>query len=134
MCNFHSKTVYEMPIMQDVEYSWRQDDDSFILSNINYDVFKFMKTNQYKYGYRVVNKDSPICVAGLWTTVKAYVMLKNINPYFYEKWKEPSVMYNNFEISDMNLWRSQEYKDYISYIDKLGMILRNSFDTRGFWK
>ena len=122
MCNFQSKTVYEMPIMQNVEYLWRQDGDSLILSSIEYDIFMYMKTNNYKYGYRAVNVDSSVCVAGLWNVVKAYVMLKNITPQFFDKWTEPKQMYNNFEISDMSLWKSQKYKDYINYIDKLGML------------
>ena len=122
MCNFHSKTVYEMPIMQDIEYSWRQDDHSFLLSPVDYDIFEYMRTNHYKYGYRLINSDSPFCVTGLWNVVKAYVMLKNIKTQFFEQWTEPLQFYNNFEISDMSLWKSQEYKNYINYLYKLGKL------------
>ena len=121
MCNFHSKTVYEMPIMQQIDYAWRQDHDSYLLSSLDYDIFEYMKKNKYTYGYRIINYDSPVCVAGLWSIVKAYHKLKNIKAQFFERWTEPAQFYNNFEISDMSLWRSQEYKEYISFMDEIGI-------------
>jgi len=32
------------------------------------------------------------------------------------------MFYNNFEISALSLWTSQQYQDYIDYIDLLGGI------------
>jgi len=32
------------------------------------------------------------------------------------------MFYNNFEVSDLDVWRSREYRDYIDYIDRTGGI------------
>ena len=39
MCRFHAKLVYELPIIRSLQYYWRLDDDSLLLSDVTYDVF-----------------------------------------------------------------------------------------------
>ncbi len=122
MCYFHAKVIYELPILENIEYAWRLDDDSMILQPIKYDIFHYMKTNNLIYGYKKKNLDSPLCVYGLWESVKSYVLLKGIDPTHFYEWPYPQQYYNNFEISSLSLWRSEEYKDYIEHLDLIGGI------------
>ena len=122
MCRFQAKLVYEEPIMEGLEYYWRLDDDSLINEPIKYDVFQFMRDSDIAYGYTWIHLDSFACTLGLWEAVDKYIKEKHIKPEFFNEWPSPQIYYNNFEISSMVLWQSQEYKDYIEHIDKLGGI------------
>ncbi len=117
MCYFHAKIIYELPILDNLEYAWRLDDDSVLMNPIKYDIFQYMKDNNFLYGYKKKNDDHPECVYGLWETVKSYVLFKGINATLFNDWPYPQVFYNNFEISSLRLWMSKEYKDYIAHLD-----------------
>ena len=125
MCRFHSLCVYEQPIMKQLEYIWRLDDDSFILSNINQDLFRFMSDNDLVYGYTFVTNDGRRCVQHLWKTASSYIRENHIKTQFFNKWTEPKMYYNNFEVSATKLWYSAEYNEYINMIDRAGGIYYN---------
>jgi len=120
MCCFHAKSVYEQPILARLHYVWRLDDDSYITKHIGYDVFRLMRDRHKQYGFVSLRTDTPRCIIGLWSAVKKYMRQRSIKPKF--KWSHRRIFYNNFEISDLNVWRSHEYRDYIDYIDRLGGI------------
>ena len=73
MCRFHAKEIYKQPILTGVDYAWRLDDDSVILGNISYDLFTFMKLNDFIYGYRVITQDSMVCIRELWPATEHYL-------------------------------------------------------------
>jgi len=122
MCYFHAKQVYEQPILVGLEYVWRLDDDSMFPAYIIYDLFAFMQRRRLQYGYVKTHLDSYDCTAGLWEAVKRYVKLKHIDSRHFDKWTEPKIFYNNFEISALSLWMSKHYQEYINFIDLLGGI------------
>jgi hypothetical protein len=72
------------------------DDDSILLKPVKYDVFKFMKKHS-------------LCITDTYTF---FGMLP--------KWPDPRIYYNNFQISNTEMWMSEKYKNYINYIDKFG--------------
>ena len=120
MCRFHAKLLYEQPILAGLQYIWRLDDDSFITRPVGYDVFQLMRDRRIQYGFRVVINDSSECVRGLWEAVDVYVKQRAITPKF--RWPRSQMYYNNFELSDLDVWRSRKYRDYIDYIDRTGGI------------
>lgn len=122
MCRFHAKQVYEQPILVGLDYVWRLDDDSLLPASINYDLFVFMHHRHFQYGYIKIHIDSYDCTVGLWDAAKRYVKLKHIQSSYFDKWTEPKIFYNNFEISALSLWTSKQYQDYINFIDSLGGI------------
>ena len=122
MCRFHAKGIYEEPIMQNLDLVWRLDDDSEILRPIKYDVFQFMNTHNYTYGYVIMHWDARACTTGLWKATDEFIQSRHIQAKFFHSWKEPRLYYNNFEISNLRLWMSRGYKDYIDYLDRLGGI------------
>ena len=122
MCRFQAKTVYDYPILDGLDYVWRLDDDSEILSNVTYDLFKFMQIGGYLYGHRLIHVDALSCTEGLWEATEKFIGQYNITPEFFKEWPRPKIYYNNFEISAMKLWKSEIYKQYVDYIDSLGGI------------
>jgi len=122
MCRFHAKGVYEESIMSHLDYVWRLDDDSILLSHITYDIFQYLSDHNLLYGYVIARNDLPHCVHNLWKTVKHYISTNSIQTQFFDKWPENKIYYNNFEVSAMRLWRSQEYQHYMDMIDHIGGI------------
>jgi alpha 1,2-mannosyltransferase len=122
MCRFHAKTVYDQPIMQGLEYAWRLDHDSFFTRPIDYDVFKFMRDRGLVYGFVKVYLELPMWTVGLWDAAHAYIRNNSIKAQFFNKWRRNQMYYNNFEISNLTLWFSDQYQHYINYIDQEGGI------------
>ena len=130
MSYFNSKVVYTYPIMDQLEYILRLDDDSEFLQPITYDVFKVMRDGNFDYGYLTILNDQVDCVFGLWEMVEEYTRRKRIRPTFFHSWRKPNIFYNNFELSKLSIWRRKEYRDYIDYIDQSkGIFLRRWGDA-----
>lgn len=122
MCRFQAKLVYKMPILQDLDYYWRFDDDSKLTKPVIYDVFKFMQQHSYLYGYVWEHNDAYKCVTGLWEATSQYIEMHDIQTQFFLNWPSPKLYYNNFEVSSSKIWLSTHYTKYIDYIDDLGGI------------
>ena len=122
MCRFHSKLVFEQPIMSRLEYYWRLDDDSRITRPIKYDLFQFMAKNEILYGYNNKTTDEENCVYKLWEYTEQYIEKENIKTSFFKNWIKGEIFFSNFELSALSLWTSTFYKEYINYIDHLGGI------------
>ena len=122
MCRFQAKLVYQQPILEDLDYYWRLDDDSFLMGPVPYDLFSYMRDHQVDYGYSWIHLDSHTCTRGLWEATDSYVAQHNIHYHFYDEWPSPKIYYNNFEISALRVWRSAEYQQFIDYIDRQGGI------------
>ena len=120
MCRFHAKTVYEQPIIQGFEYLFRLDDDSFIDSPVNYDIFLHMRKNNFIYGYHDIKVDGATYVRGLWEASNEFIRSRSIKPKYFNDWQYRCVYFTNFEISRTDFWLSKEYQDFINYIDQLG--------------
>ena len=122
MCRFHVKGVYEQGILQGFDYHWRLDDDSLLTRRVHYDVFKHMQSHDYLYGYIWIHVDSHLCTKGLWEATEQYILDRNIQTQYFSNWASPKIFYNNFEVSSSKLWRSDTFRDFIEYIDRLGGI------------
>jgi len=129
MCRFFSGLIFQHPALKDYDWYWRLDTDSFLLDKIDYDIFRFMQKHNYMYGYIAIQKDHPAVVKGLWDITKKYIEDNNIQPTFLHKFTpdgvwDRSYYYTNFEISNLNFWRSDEFMNYFKYIDRSGGIYK----------
>ncbi len=122
MCRFHAKQVHKMPILQGLDWYWRLDDDSKLLTPVNYDVFLYMHNHNWLYGYAWIHWDANECTTGLWEATKKYIKENHISPTFFHEWPRPRLFYNNFEIAKFSIWTDPGYSKYIDYLDKLGGI------------
>ena len=130
MSYFNSKLVYTYPILDQLNYALRLDDDSEFLQPITFDVFEFLRDHSLDYCYLTILSDQTDCVFGLWETVEEYAKRRRIEPTFFRSWQKPHIFYNNFELSRLSIWRSREYRDYIDCIDQSkGIFLRRWGDA-----
>jgi len=118
MCRFHAKTLYDQPIVVGLQYVLRLDDDSFILKPVGYDIFRLMRDRRILYGYVGTGHDN--CHDGVWTPAREFMRKRNITAKFELPWRYTYL--NNFELSDLDLWLSSEYRDYFDLIDRTGGI------------
>jgi hypothetical protein len=85
MCTFFMKGFTEIPLLMKYRYLLRLDDDTCLLDNINYDIFKYMQTERASYGYSHVWRDYEYFVQGMWDFVHNYVKINQI------EWKNPKM-------------------------------------------
>lgn len=121
MCRFHSGEIYKHPALLQYDWYWRLDSDSFIMSQIDYDVFENMEKNGYEYAYLAeYQKESGHVVVGLWETTKKFIKDNQIIPKsLYDK-LDPTwiwMFYTNFEIAKFSFFRSKEYMSYYDCLD-----------------
>lgn len=129
MCRFFSGEIYNHDAMKNYDWYWRLDSDSYLHSPIKYDLFSFMEIQGFTYGYLGYTlKDLPDFVIGLWNLAKEYIQKKNIQPTFLNKYLDKegkwdrSAFYTNFEISKLDFWRSEAYREFYNMIDQNGGI------------
>ena len=89
------------------------------------------KINNYIYGYlgeSLIKVTNPRYIVGLWDLTKKYIEDNNIQPTYLSEYLDSngnwdhSLYYSNFEISNLNFWRSDIYKKYYNTIDQNGGI------------
>jgi hypothetical protein len=127
MCRFFAGEVFKKDYLRQYKYVWRLDTDSLILSPIRYDVFRRMEESKAKYGYINIQFDHPKMTLGLWEEAAKYFEEKGIRPLvdLNDPAHKNRVFYTNFEIFDMDWFRSGVYQDYYNHIDAAGGIFIN---------
>ena len=124
MCRFHANTMYTHPMMTELEYAWRLDDDSLLLGPQMPDIFAFMKTHGLVYGYISISHAWSLCMEGLRQLATDFARKHKLKPTFLNNWPGYRVFYNNFEISSVSFWRSRMYREFVREVDINGGIFR----------
>jgi len=127
MCRFFAGEIFQHTSLQKYKYIWRLDSDSYLLAPIKYDVFNKMAEEKYVYGYQHIEKDVPEVSKDLWTITKKYISDHQINPTYLSKFLnngewDRSYYYTNFEIIDIDYFKSNVIKNFYQYLDKSGGI------------
>lgn len=112
-----------MPILSKYKYIWRLDTDSFLLSDINYNVFDKLYNSQAIYGYINIQHDHPKVVQNLWELSEIYFKHNQYN--ITDKLEKNRMFYTNFEVLDKEWFLQDEYQNYYKYIDNIGGIYTN---------
>jgi alpha 1,2-mannosyltransferase len=130
MCRFNSGFFYKHPIMQEYKYYWRVEPHVEFTCDINYDPFKFMVDNNKIYGFTITIHEFLRTIETLWDTTKEFLNLhkdylhsNNLINFISNNNGETYNLchfWSNFEIADMDFWRSKEYEDYFQHLDKSG--------------
>jgi hypothetical protein len=113
MCRFWSGAIYNQPSMQEYDYYIRLDNDSFIMTKINYDVFHWAHKNNICYSYiePAITKDSPKVIEGLWPASKEFMS---------HEIEEAMMFYTNFELGSVYWFLKSGYMDFFNHLDKKG--------------
>ena len=102
------------------EYIMRFDEDSFLHSPIKYDIFDFMKTNDYNYGFRLCSYEMQVTqrIWKLWRNTKGSpAPIRDIDLGMCG-------IYNNFFVAKLSFFQSQPVQRFLHFVDRQGMIYR----------
>lgn len=138
MCRWNSGFFSQHPALQEVQYYWRVEPKVRFFCDVDYDVFAWMADHNKTYGFNINIYDSPESVATLWPETKKFLddHPSYIHPHNAREWLEDDVrrpghnekahgystchFWSNFEIGDLNFWRSKTYRDYFDHLDRVG--------------
>ncbi|CAG8803026.1 21575_t:CDS:2, partial [Cetraspora pellucida] len=112
------------------DYYWRLEPGVDFYCDIDFDPFVYMKENDIKYGFTLVQYEEFDTIPTLWNTVKEFIkiyphlitndsifdFITNDNGETYNLCQ----FWSNFEIGDLNLWRSDEYSIFFNFLDEKG--------------
>lgn len=106
------------------KYIARLDEDSFILSPIPYDLFEFMQSEQYVYGYRMCAYELAETIPKLW--FKKW--RRGLNETAH-RWIDPGLcgFYTNFFVADLTFFQSPDVSKFLNEIDRRGFYFRQRF-------
>lgn len=139
MCRWYGILIFKY--IKDLGYDWilRLDDDAYIHSNINYDIFEFMHDNNKIYGYRCLSKESINWRKFFIEEIAKYILQKKLQnkyeillKYFIlnqDKWESNKFNligpYTNFFITNVNNWiNDNNIVEFLEYIDNMGGIYK----------
>lgn len=131
MCRFESGFFYWHELLLNYDYFWRVEPGVRLDCDINYDIFKFMIDNNYQYGFTISMLEYPKTITSLFNSL--LISLKNLNKLdlinSIENYSNFVInfelndynlchFWTNFEIGNLNLFRSKEYNDIFIELDK----------------
>lgn len=132
MCRFNSGFFFRLPIMQNYKYYWRVEPDIEYRCDILYDPFEFMRENRKVYGFNLAPLELHTTVETLWETVRNYTIEHPLNVardnnmmFLTDDDGESFNMchfWSNFEIGDLDFFRSPQYTHFFEYLDLKGGI------------
>ncbi|CAI4045538.1 hypothetical protein N7582_003587 [Saccharomyces uvarum] len=143
MCRFNSGFFFRQKILDQYDYYFRVEPDVEYFCDFPYDPFKVMRLNNKKYGFTITMYEYEDTIPSLWDAVEEYledteyqdVDMENNAYGFVSKFdffgKSFAVMdsnsdYNlchfwtNFEIGDLNFFRSERYIKFFEHLDSKG--------------
>ncbi|KAI8072485.1 nucleotide-diphospho-sugar transferase [Gongronella butleri] len=135
MCRFQSGYFFRHRLLDGYDYYWRLEPNVYYYCDIDYDIFKYMRDNNKKYGFTISFKEYMATVPTLWNTVMQFKkdypeVVKNWPAQKDSMWEfitnDNGETYNschfwtNFEIAALDLWRSNDYLKYFNYLDRSG--------------
>lgn len=140
MCRFNSGNFFRHPLMN-YDYYWRVEPSVNYYCDQLYDPFTFMRENSKVYGFVIAILEYPDTVPTLWNTTAdffdkhpEYIAEDSARKFIMDKTplrKDDIILdsgsdynmchfWSNFEIGNLNFFRSQAYLDYFDYLDKSG--------------
>ena len=138
MCRWNSGLFYKHPALKNTQYYWRVEPNVHFFCDIDYDIFRYMQDNNKTYGFTINLYDAPQSLPSLWpettkfiaehpeyihaNNARDWLMDDKIRPDHNHKAHGYSTchFWSNFEVADMNFWRSQPYEDYFNHLDRAG--------------
>lgn len=130
MCRFESGFFWRNELLEEYDWYWRVEPGIQIHCDLEYDLFRFMKENKKKYGFTISIHEFVKTIPTLWDHTKEFMKLHpeylakdNLLDFISDDKGETYNLchfWSNFEIADLNFWRSEAYREYFDYLDKTG--------------
>jgi hypothetical protein len=101
------------------EFIMRFDEDSFLHSKVEYDVFDFMSKNDYNYGFRLCSYEMVVTqrIWRLWRSGKSSAPIRDID-------LDMCGVYNNFFVAKLAFFQSGPVQRFLKFVDRQGLIYR----------
>ncbi|KAJ3918930.1 glycosyltransferase family 15 protein [Lentinula edodes] len=130
MCRFNSGYFFQHPLLQQFKYYWRVEPNVDYFCDMNHDPFQYLNQNNQTYGFTIALYETPETVTTLWDSVKEFMvkypqyiandnameLLSNDGGQTYNMCH----FWSNFEIADMDFWRSEAYRKFFNFLDAKG--------------
>lgn len=143
MCHFNSGYFFKQDILQNYDYYFRVEPEVEYFCDFPYDPFQIMRTQNRKYGFVISIREYEQTIPTLWESVQEYIDIDdgNIidmssNAYDFITGDDivgndraiyvTSNDYNmchfwtNFEVGDLNFFRSDAYLQFFQHLDSKG--------------
>lgn len=143
MCRFNSGFFYKQKLLQKYDYYMRVEPNVDYYCDFPYDPFKVMRTNKYKYGFILSLYEYEDTIPSLWENIEEFIETRSdhidmdTNSYNFlidQQYFSPNTIglidstsdynlchfWSNFEVGDLNFFRSKEYNDYFEFLDSKG--------------
>ncbi|GAW07358.1 glycosyltransferase family 15 protein [Lentinula edodes] len=138
MCRFNSGYFFQHPLLQQFKYYWRVEPNVDYFCDMNYDPFQYLNQNNQTYGFTIALYETPETVTTLWDSVKEFMvkypqyiandnameLLSNDGGQTYNMCH----FWSNFEIADMDFWRSEAYRKFFNFLDAKGGFYYETLD------
>ena len=147
MCRFNSGFFFDMEVLQKYRWYWRIEPNVEFTCDITYDPFVEMENRGKKYGYVIAlwelyktapslfrkvsdyKKSHAIQTSRLWTKLinrshlpwpfRSFLRVSSNKDTSGDEWNLCH-FWSNFEIADMDWYRTKEYRDFFDYLDQDG--------------
>ncbi|KZV66095.1 glycosyltransferase family 15 protein [Peniophora sp. CONT] len=130
MCRYNSGFFFRHPLLQKYRYYWRVEPDVHFHCDTRFDPFLFMADHNKTYGFTITMYEFQRTIETLWDAVKEFSQQypHHLSPDNALRFlsDDGGQTYNlchfwsNFEIADMDLWRSPAYMEFFDFLDKKG--------------
>ncbi|KAJ5182511.1 mannosyltransferase KTR4 [Penicillium capsulatum] len=138
MCRWNSGLFYKHPALEKYRYYWRIEPNVRFFCNVDYDVFRYMEDHNKTYGFTISLYDAPQTIPSLWPETRAflaanpsYLSDNNMWDWITEDQARPEHtqggngystchFWSNFEIGDLDFFRSEQYDAYFQHLDRAG--------------
>lgn len=130
MCRYESGYFFRHPLMEKYDYYWRVEAGVTFHCDIHYDPFAWMQVHKKKYSFVISLGEFMSTIPTLWDTVKQFMKkhpehIKQHNSLDFisndgGETYNGSHFWSNFEIGDLNFFRSQPYLEYFDFLDRAG--------------
>lgn len=142
MCHFNSGYFFRQKKLLEFDWYFRVEPNVQYLCDFQYDPFKFLRENDKIYGFVTTIHEYENTIPTLWQTTEMFMQefphlihpnnsldfittnetdLNHGNPTIFSSTKYNLChFWSNFEIGNLNFWRSPEYLQFFDYLDKTG--------------
>lgn len=130
MCRFNSGFFFRQPLMMKYKYYWRVEPGVKFFCDLDYDPFLLMQDEQKVYGFTLSLYEYQKTIPSLWDATKEFI---KDNPQYLPEDNAMAFIsddggnnynlchfWSNFEIGDLDFWRSDAYTKYFEHLDQKG--------------
>ena len=116
---FRSSLVLRHHSMESFDWGLRIDVGVNLLSEVGFDLLRFMQHNDLSYGYLATAKESLSCVSGLWEAARLFAVENNLDTGGFDNFlTEVRILNTNVEVMRLSLFRSANYLRYFAALDR----------------